>query len=50
MYHHKAPHRPWEPDEKHAHLYEDEDIPEPETFDDDYQNRAAAAAAAKNAS
>ena len=34
MYHHKAPHRPWEPDEKHAHLYEDEDIPEPETFDD----------------
>ena len=47
LYHHKAPHRPWEPDEKHAHLYEDEDIPEPETFDDDYQNRAAAAGAAK---
>ena len=47
LYHHKAPHRPWEPDEKHAHLYEDEDVPEPETFDDDYQNRAAAAGAAK---
>ena len=27
--HHKAPHRPWEPDEKHAHMYEDIDIPEP---------------------
>ncbi|MBN2393787.1 MAG: sulfatase [Anaerolineae bacterium] len=46
MCHHKAPHRPWEPDEKHAQLYEDVDIPEPETFNDDYSNRAAAAAAA----
>ncbi len=46
MCHHKAPHRPWEPDEKHAHLYDDVDIPEPETFNDDYSNRAAAAAAA----
>ena len=24
MYHHKAPHRAWEPDEKHAHMYENE--------------------------
>lgn len=47
MYHHKAPHRAWEPDEKHAHLYEDEDIPEPETLWDDYSNRASAAKAAK---
>ena len=47
MCHHKAPHRPWEPDDKHAHLYDDVDIPEPETFDDDYSDRAAAAAAAK---
>ncbi len=46
LVHHKAPHRPWDPDEKHATLYEDEDIPEPETLDDDYQNRASAAAAA----
>ncbi len=46
MCHHKAPHRPWEPDEKHAGMYEEIDIPEPETFDDDYSNRAAAAAAA----
>ena len=46
MCHHKAPHRPWEPDDKHADLYEDIDIPEPVTFDDDYSERAAAAAAA----
>jgi len=45
--HHKAPHRHWEPDDKHAHLYEDILIPEPVTFHDDYENRAAAAAAAK---
>ncbi|WP_257348890.1 sulfatase family protein [Pseudalkalibacillus decolorationis] len=43
MCHHKAPHRPWEPDEKHAHLYETADIPEPETFHDDYSNRSNAA-------
>jgi len=47
LYHHKAPHRHWEPDDKHARMYEDIDIPEPETFDDDYSNRAAAAAEAK---
>lgn len=46
MYHHKAPHRPWEPDDKHKHLYEDIEIPEPETFYDDYQGRASAAAEA----
>lgn len=46
MCHHKAPHRPWEPDDKHAAMYEDRDIPEPETFNDDYRNRASAAAAA----
>ncbi|TLS51831.1 sulfatase [Paenibacillus antri] len=43
MCHHKAPHRPWEPDDKHMSLYEDEDIPEPDTFDDDYENRSEAA-------
>lgn len=47
MYHHKAPHRDWEPDEKHAHMYLNEDIPEPETLYDDYSNRASAAAAAE---
>ncbi len=43
MCHHKAPHRPWEPDAKHAHLYDDVEIPEPDTFNDDYATRAAAA-------
>lgn len=44
MYHHKAPHRPWRPDEKHAHMYDDIDIPEPDTLYDDYENRSNAAA------
>ena len=47
LYHHKAPHRSWEPDEAHAHMYEDETIPEPPTFNDNYANRASAAAAAR---
>jgi arylsulfatase A-like enzyme len=47
MVHHKAPHRSWEPDAKHAQLYEDEDIPTPVTFDDDYSERARAAAEAR---
>lgn len=44
---HKAPHRPWEPHEKHMHLFEDEDIPLPETFNDDYTSRATPARLAK---
>ena len=47
MLHHKAPHRSWEPDEKHAHMYEDVEIPYPETFDDDYSTRGTAAHVAK---
>lgn len=43
MYHHKAPHRNWQPDEKHAKMYEDADIPLPDTFDDDYRTRSDAA-------
>ncbi|MCD9023727.1 sulfatase family protein [Cohnella silvisoli] len=43
MCHHKAPHDKFEYDAKHAHLYEDVDIPEPVTFDDDYSNRSDAA-------
>jgi len=43
LYHHKAPHREWTPDAKHADIYEDQDIPLPETFDDDYKNRASPA-------
>jgi arylsulfatase A-like enzyme len=44
LFHHKAPHREWEPDAKHARMYADRDMPEPETFNDDYRNRASAAA------
>lgn len=47
MCHHKAPHRPWEPDERHAHMYDDVDIPEPVTFNDDYEGRSEAAKQAK---
>jgi len=47
LVHHKAPHRHWEPDAKHAHLYEGIEIPEPETLLDDYQNRATAAREAR---
>ena len=43
MVHHKAPHREWEPDAKHADMYENEEILEPETFYDDYENRSSAA-------
>ena len=43
--HHKAPHRHWEPDDKHAHMYDDVDIPEPETFWDDYSDRGSHAEA-----
>jgi arylsulfatase A-like enzyme len=46
LYHHKAPHRPWFPDDKHADRYRDETIPEPDTLQDDYSNRSSAAAAA----
>lgn len=42
LVHHKAPHRPWEPDEKHKHLYADGRIPEPATLFDDYATRSRA--------
>ena len=46
MCHHKAPHRSWEPHPKYNDLYQG-DIAIPESFDDDYKNRARAAAEAK---
>jgi arylsulfatase A-like enzyme len=46
MCHHKAPHRPWDPDEKHAKLFENVEVPYPETFNDDYKGKSAAAAEA----
>lgn len=42
LIHHKAPHRPWEPDEKHKGMYS-EPIAVPATFDDDYATRSSAA-------
>lgn len=46
MLHHKAPHRSWECHPKHRELYKDE-IKLPDTFSDDYKNRAKAASVAK---
>ncbi|CAH0050960.1 unnamed protein product [Clonostachys solani] len=46
MCHHKAPHRSWECDDKHKDLYQ-EKIRVPETYNDDYKNRAKAAKVAK---
>lgn len=40
LVHHKAPHRHWEPSRTHALLYDDIDIPEPETMFDDHETRA----------
>ena len=46
MCHHKAPHRPWDPKAEHRDKYLE--CPQtPESFDDDYKNRARAAEAAK---
>lgn len=42
LVHHKAPHRPWIPDDKHKHLFADGSIPEPETFFDDNESRSKA--------
>ena len=42
MVHHKAPHRNWDPAERHMSKYEDIEIPEPENLFDDYENRAEA--------
>jgi arylsulfatase A-like enzyme len=42
-YHHKAPHRWWEPDDKHKDMYKDENLPWPDTLLDDYSNRSNAA-------
>jgi len=39
---HKAPHRPWEPDDAHAQMFTDP-IPVPATFTDDYATRTSSA-------
>jgi arylsulfatase A-like enzyme len=43
MYHHKAPHRNWQPDKKHAGMFKGVQVPVPETFNDDYSTRSDAA-------
>ena len=35
----KAPHREWSPDKKYEELWENEDLPYPNTFGDDYKTR-----------
>jgi arylsulfatase A-like enzyme len=45
--HHKAPHRRWEPDEKHKDMYKNDELPLPDTLFDDYSNRSRAAFEAK---
>lgn len=42
MLHHKAPHRPWTPDEKYRKMFEDRHIPEPATLFDGYETRTDA--------
>ena len=37
---HKAPHRPWEPDDAHTGMYADREIPVPATFTDDFATRS----------
>ncbi len=43
MYHHKAPHRNWQPGPRHLNLYDDVTMPEPETLFDDWAGRGTAA-------
>ena len=35
----KAPHREWSPDKKYVNLWENEELPYPNTFNDDYSTR-----------
>jgi arylsulfatase A-like enzyme len=43
LLHHKAPHRNWMPNLKHLDLFNDQDLPVPDTYFDDYSTRSAAA-------
>ncbi|MEN8007433.1 MAG: sulfatase/phosphatase domain-containing protein [Candidatus Krumholzibacteriota bacterium] len=43
LLHHKAPHRNWMPGPDQLHLYEDGDIPIPDSYFDDYDTRSEAA-------
>jgi arylsulfatase A-like enzyme len=45
MYHHKAPHRNWQPGPGYFNLYDGVTIPEPDNLFDDYSGRGTAAGA-----
>lgn len=45
VYQFKAPHRPFSPAPRHADMFQDIEIPEPETFNDDYATRRIACVA-----
>jgi arylsulfatase A-like enzyme len=47
LVHHKAPHRPWQPDEAHARMYDGVDIPAPWNYADDYAGRGTPAHVAR---
>ena len=42
VYQHKAPHRPFKPAPRHAHLLDGVELPKPPTYDDDYATRRIA--------
>ncbi|MGO9202232.1 MAG: sulfatase [Limisphaerales bacterium] len=42
MCHHKAPHRPWDPDDRHRAMFAGVQIPEPPTLRDNYATRTDA--------
>ena len=42
VYQHKAPHRPFTPATRHAHMFDDVEVPYPKTFNDNYQSRKVA--------
>ena len=42
LYQHKGPHRPFQPAPRHAHLFDNIELPYPETFNDDYATRRIA--------
>lgn len=43
MFHHKAPHRNWQPAPRHLQMYDSVTFPEPDTLFDDYSSRSRAA-------
>ncbi len=45
VYQHKGPHRPFTPAPRHAHLFNDIQLPHPATYNDDYATRKLAAEA-----